>query len=128
MIGAAATYIAGRHGANASVQYKFNTGHHLHAIRGGMGHDNAIFYNASWLYRITPAQYKATTRAATYFVLEANGIYETNGDDEILIAPGFMIEAKHTAFEFSIQLPVLQNMEERPETHFTIMLGIRFLL
>ncbi len=127
-IGLAATYIEGRHGANASLNWKFNTSDiHGHHVRAGMGPDDTLFYNASWLYRLTPAAYTSNTKAATYFILEGNGIYETNGDHEILIAPGFMVEAKHTAIEFSVQLPALQEMDHRPKTDFTITLGIRFL-
>jgi hypothetical protein len=127
IIGAAATYIHGRHGANASLQWKFNTGEHLYPVRGGMGADDALFYNASWLFRILPDHYEATTKSATYFILELNGIYETNGDDEILISPGIMYEHKHLAIELGVQLPIYQEMDHRPKTDFAVVAGIRLL-
>jgi len=127
MIGAAVTWIEGRNGANASIQWKFNTGEHLHPTRGGMGESDALFYNASYLFRILPDQYKAATRSATYFVLELNGIYETNGDNEIFLSPGVMFEHKHIAIEFGVQLPIYRDLDHRPETDFAIVAGIRFL-
>jgi hypothetical protein len=93
-----------------------------------MGEDDALFYNASYLFRLLPGQYGAHTKDATYFILEANGIYETNGDNEILLAPGIMYETRDMAFEFSVQLPAYQEIENRPKTNLTLTAGIRFLM
>ena len=91
-----------------------------------MGEDDALFYNASYLFRLFPDAYSSTSRSATYLLIEANGIYETNGDNEILLAPGIMYETRDMAFEFSVQLPAFQEIENRPKTNFTLTAGIRF--
>jgi hypothetical protein len=91
-----------------------------------MVEDDALFYNASYLFRIFPDAYSSTSRSATYLVLEANGIYETNRDIEILLAPGVMYETRDLAFEFSVQLPGYQDIENRPKTNVTFTAGIRF--
>lgn len=127
IIGGVISYIEGRNGVNFSAQWKFNTGRHPINLHPGMGEDNALFYNASYLFRILPGAYSSTSRDATYLVLEGNGIYETNGDHELLLAPGIMWEGKSTAIEASVQFPIYQEMENRPKTNLTITVGIRFL-
>ena len=54
-------------------------------------------------------------------------MYETNGDHEILLAPGVMYEARSFAVELSVQLPLLQEIDHRPKTDFTVTLGLRML-
>ena len=54
-------------------------------------------------------------------------MYETNGDHEILLAPGVMYEARSFAVELSVQLPALQEIDHRPKTDFTVTLGLRML-
>ena len=127
IIGGVISYIEGRNGVNASLQWKFNTGKHPVNLHAGMGEDDALFYNASYLFRLFPDAYSSTSRSATYLVMEANGVYETNGDNEILLGPGVMWEAKNLAIEFSIQGPVYQEIENRPKTNVTITVGVRFL-
>jgi outer membrane putative beta-barrel porin/alpha-amylase len=127
-IGAVISYIQGRHGANASLLWKFNTGKHPLNLHAGMGEDDALFYNASYLFRLLPSQYTTHSKDATYLLLEANGIYETNGDNEILLAPGIMYETKNIALEFSIGFPIFQSIENRPKTDLTLTLGLRLFI
>lgn len=126
IIGGVISYIRGRHGVNGSVEWKFNTGKHPINLHPGMGEDDALFYNASYLFRLLPSQYGAGSKDATYLVLEANGVYETNGDNEILFAPGIMYETRDMALEFGVQVPAYQEMENRPKTNLTLTVGIRF--
>jgi len=125
-IGGVISYIRGRNGVNGSLEWKFNRGKHPLNLHAGMGEDDALFYNASYLFRLLPSQYGAHTNSALYLVMEANGIYETNGDNEILLAPGVMFETRDMAFEFSVQLPGYQDIENRPKTNITFTAGIRF--
>jgi hypothetical protein len=135
IIGAVLTTIRGRHGFNQAVQYKFNTGgavhSHPHDRRYGMapgdGPADALFYDSAYLFRIAPTEYAVDTFAATYAVLELNGVYETNGDNEILLSPGLLYEARTWAGEISFQFPIVQDVDRRPEVRYSIVAGLRFL-
>lgn len=125
--GAVFTAILGRHGFNQALSYKFNNGGDEFGIVAGDGPDDALRYDTSYLFRLDPAEYSADTTAATYLTLELNGLYETNGDKEALLGPGILYEARTFALEASIGLPVLQDVDERPETDLAFTLGFRIL-
>ena len=127
LLGVAFTQIDGRHGTGASVQWKFNTGGQDDPISGGNAGDDALYYNGSYLYRLTPKAYQADTTASFYFQTELNGLYETNGDHELLFAPGLLYEATDWAAELSVRLPVVEDVDHRPETRWSVVLGIRLL-
>lgn len=124
-VGAVATWIGGRHGASAGFRYKFNTGDDRGRNLGGDGPDDALDYDASYLFRLIPAQWDAATTAATYLVLEFNGLYETGGDNEILLSPGLLYEARHWAAEVTFQAPLVQDVRGRPELDWAIGIGLR---
>ena len=125
--GAVFTTILGRHGFNQALSYKLNTGGDEFGMVAGDGPDDALRYDTSYLFRLDPAEYSADTTAATYLTLELNGLYETNGDNEILLGPGILYEARTFALEASIGLPILQDVDQRPETDLVVTLGFRFL-
>lgn len=75
---------------------------------------------------MSPKEYAADTHAAWYALCEVNGLYETNGDHEVLIAPGIMYEARTWTAEISVQLPLWNDIEERAELDYAIVTGIRF--
>lgn len=128
IVGAVLTTIRGRHGFNQAVQFKLNTGGHVeYPIGRGDGPANALRYDSAYLYRIDPAVYTPETVAATYAVLELNGLYETNGDNEILLSPGLLYEARNWAAEVSVQFPIVQDVENRPEVRYSVVAGVRFL-
>ena len=128
IIGAALTVVRGRHGFGASAKWKFNTGDHGDPLHGGdHGSPDELEADAAYLFRFYPAAYRPETPGAAYFVLEANGTYDTIGDHELLIAPGLMWEGKNVALELSLQLPALQEVEHRPKTEFTVAFGFRVL-
>ena len=128
LLGGVFTYIQGRHGLNADLLWKFTTGGDDEPVRAGEGDADAFFYDASYLYRVAPAAFGAASSAgAWYAVLEANGAYETNGDNELLVAPGVLYEARTYALEASVQLPLWQELDHRPETEFTVTIGLRLL-
>ncbi|HYE60721.1 MAG TPA: hypothetical protein VD997_01885 [Phycisphaerales bacterium] len=126
-VGTVFTAILGRHGINQSLQYKFNTGGDEFNMRPGDGPDDALRYDTAYLFRLAPEQYSADTTAATYLTFELNGLYETGGDNEVLIGPGILYEARTFALEASVGLPVIQDVDQRPETDFVLTLGFRFL-
>lgn len=127
IVGIAATTIRDRHGLNASARFKLNTrGDDEHNL-GGDGPDDALWYNASYLYRIAPGAWTATSGAALYAVAELNGLYETNGDNEILFSPGLLYEARNWAGEIGARIPIVEDVNQRPEMDWGMTVGVRFL-
>jgi hypothetical protein len=84
-------------------------------------------YDGAWLYRLSPATFGPSIEAAWYLVAELNGRYQTNGDHEVLLAPGLLIEARRISFELSVQLPAYQDLAHRPELDYAVVVGMRFL-
>lgn len=121
------TSIRGRHGFNQALSYKFNTGGDEFSALAGDGPDDALRYDSSYLFRLDPAVYSADTSAATYLTLELNGLYEAGGDNEVLLGPGVLYEARTFALEATIGFPIVQDVNERPETDLRITLGFRIL-
>lgn len=121
------TTILGRHGFNAALQYKFNQGGDGFTTRPGDGPDDAFRYDASYLFRLVPAAYEADTPAATYLTFEMNGLYETNGDNEIHIGPGLLYEAREFAIEATLHVPVTQDVRHRVQQDLIIGFGFRVL-
>jgi hypothetical protein len=128
IIGGVYTHVQGRHGFNIAGRYKFNTGTGTaFNLGGGSGKADALFYDASYLYRLAPGQYGPDTKGAWYALVELNGIYETNGDNEIALTPGIMYEARTWTVEAGIRIPVWQDLDRRPETRFEAIVGLRLL-
>ena len=131
MFGAVFTSIQGRHGINAAARYKFNT--HERSAPGSApttlddGLEDQLMLDLSYLYRLAPASYQAETHGAWYGMLDCNSSYETNGDTEVRLAPGIMYEARNWVVEASIQIPIYEELDYRPEMDFTIGVGFRIL-
>lgn len=126
-LGAVLTVVRGRHGVNFELDYQFNTGgSDLDNLAGGEGAADAFRYNASYLFRLIPERYTSATNGAWYATIEVNGLYETNGDNEIRWSPGIMFEHRDFALEFMAQLPLVHNLEHRPELDFSFGVGVRF--
>lgn len=121
------TAIIGRHGFNQSLVYKFNTGGDEFSTLRGDGRDDALRFDSAYLFRLSPARYAADTTAATYLTVELNGLYETNGDTEVLLGPGILYEARSFALEASVSLPIARDVDERPRTDVLVTLGFRVL-
>jgi hypothetical protein len=127
-VGGVYTHVQGRHGFNLSAIYKFNTGTGSATnLTGGDGKADALRYDGSYLYRLDPATYTSETKGAWYAVVELNGIYETNGDNELFISPGIMYEARTWTIEAAVQVPIWQELDHRAETKFVAIVGVRFL-
>jgi hypothetical protein len=128
MVGLAFTQVRGRHGTGAALRYHVTTD----SVEGlpvdaGDSIDDVLHYDASYLYRIYPTQFTADTHGGLYAMVELNGTYETNGDHQMMIAPGIMYEARTWVIELSFQAPLWQEIDHRVETDFTFTLGYRVL-
>jgi len=126
IVGLTYTQIAGRHGLNGAVSYLFTTNGVEDAVLAGQGDADLFRYDAAYLYRLSPEKYTVDTYGAFYGVLELNGYYETNGDHELLIAPGIMYEAAKWTAEIAVQLPLVQDIDHRARNEITVVAGIRF--
>lgn len=123
VIGAVFSAVLGRHGFNLGAAWEFNT-------EGGdaSGEPDTFTYEASYLFRLSPAVYGETTsHAAWYLVGELNGVQETNGNSQVFLAPGIMYEATWWTAEAFVQLPVYQSLEDRPDAEVFVGVGLRFL-
>ncbi len=130
ILGVVYTQVDGRHGLNFDLSWKFTTGGVSgddEALAAGDSLADLLSYNGSYLYRLAPSQYAADTNASWYGVIEINGLYETNGDHEILFSPGLLYEARKWAAEVGVQVPVFQNVDERLEHDWVFVVGVRFL-
>jgi len=128
IVGLAATKISGRHGFNGSLQWLFSTDGNDEPIYPGESLADVLRYDAAYLFRLYPAKYSSETYGALYAVVELNGTYETNGDNELLIAPGLMYEAATWTLELSVQAPVWRDVHHRAEMDYAIVAGIRLSL
>ena len=129
MLGGVFTLITGRHGFNADALYRFNSGDEDDAyVRPGSGPYDALRLDANYLYRLYPSQFNAANSGGSYYAFaEANGMYETSGDTEVLLAGGLMYEGSDIALEFGVRLPVYSEVDERPEERLGIGFGVRLL-
>ncbi len=118
LFGAIFSMVRGRHGVNADVIYELNT--------GGHSRPDGFRYDASYLYRLSPAEYGAeSSGAAIYAVAELNGLYETNGNHQLFLAPGVMYEATWWTVDATVMIPLAQDLKDRPETEIAFGVGLR---
>ena len=120
--------IIDRWGFSQAIRYKFNTSGSGHGTKlAGDGPADALRHDTALLYRLDPAVYSAQTKAAVYAMLECNGLYETNGDYELTLAPGILYEATTFAVEFSVIVPAYERVTNRAALSWGVALGVRFL-
>ncbi|MEM9296601.1 MAG: hypothetical protein AAGA57_12435 [Planctomycetota bacterium] len=126
-VGAAYTQIQGRHGVNAAARYKLTTGGGARSVRFGQNTGDALRVDAGYLYRLSPAQYGLDTTHSTYLTFDVLGRYETNGDTELLLAPGYLWEGPRSAVFGGVMLPVHQDLDLRAEAKVGVVLEVRLL-
>lgn len=124
--GIALTAIRKRHGYNLSATYKLSLNGESYPLFPGEGTADLLRVASSYLYRLSPAQFSTTETTGIYAVMESVTFYETSGDFESLISPGLLLEAPGVAAELAVQVPVYQQVTNRPQTDFVIALGLRF--
>lgn len=127
IVGIATTWIRKRWGGTFTVHYKMNTNQHDEGFEPGDSKADAFSIDNAVMYRLAPEKYTMESKGAWYLIGEVNGIFETNADHEVMLSPGLMYEGWTWAFEASIQLPMLQQVDHRPERRFVLGLGLRFL-
>lgn len=125
MIGGVITMVRGRHGLNQDLLYTWNTGGTREANLGGEGPDDALAFNTSWVYRLYPDAFTSDHSGGLYSTLEMNGLYEMNGDTELRLSPGLMWEDRTWTAELMMQLPLWEDVDERPTLEFGIGVGLR---
>ena len=116
ILGIVGTYAKDRHGFSAVAQYQLNTG----------GEADELRYDLAYTFRISPASYSENDTTSFFGVIETNGLYETNGDNEILIAPGIQYVTQDWTLEGTLQLPILQQVDARMQTEFAVGVLVRF--
>lgn len=129
-IGAVYTRVSGRHGFNVEVGYSLTTGgteDRMSNVLGGEGTADAFNYDFAYVYRVYPQAYTAESSGAWYLTAELNGLFETNGDNEIRFSPGLMFEGRRFGFEIMAQLPLQHSLDNRSELDWAIGVGVRFL-
>lgn len=124
-IGGVATLVRGRSGFNVELRYRFNTGGDAADNLGGEGPSDALFYNGSYVFRLFPDRFSSESVGAWYATIEVNGLYETNGDNEIRWAPGLMYEGRTWGFEVMGQFPLYDAVHHRAELDLAVGAGIR---
>jgi hypothetical protein len=116
MLGAVFSIVEGRHGGNASAIYELDTGTGADTLR----------YDLSYLFRLAPSQFDMTTsHGAWYAIAELNGLYETNGNNELFFAPGLMYEATWWTVDATLILPVVRDVSDRPKSEIAFGVGLR---
>ncbi|MCC5824240.1 MAG: transporter [Phycisphaerales bacterium] len=126
-LGLVFTMVEGRHGVNAAARYQFATDGLENPVSAGMGRDDLLTIETSYLYRLSPAAYTSDTAGSFYAVIESFVDYETNGDTEWRLAPGLLWEARRWAAEASVILPAARDIDHRAETKWGLALGVRVL-
>jgi hypothetical protein len=126
VLGLGYTQIRGRHGANASAEWTITTGGNDEPIYSGESTADRFRYDLAYLYRLYPKQYTAETPGGLYALIELNGTYETNGDNELLVAPGLMYEAAKWTAELSFQTAAWEDVDHRAAVDYAVVLGVRF--
>jgi len=126
--GLSAMYIEGRHGVTSSAVFHATDGDFDDdPVLPGEKNANHVAFNAAYLYRIKPEAYGQDLVAAWYIGAEINGDWESDNDIEILLAPILLYEAPSWAFEMTYGIPIYEDVNFRPETDYTLSLGLRFL-
>jgi hypothetical protein len=118
IIGGVFSLVHDRHGFNASVLWEFYTG-------DDDDDSDSLRYDLSYLFRLSPTEYTEHTEGALYAVIELNGNYGTNGDNQLFLSPGIMYEARTLTLDATIMIPVWQDLDYRADVEIAAGAGIR---
>jgi hypothetical protein len=113
--GLVSTAIWGRHGWNGEIDWTARSSER-----------DEMEVNASYVFRLAPARYGATTRDAWYAVAESLNQWFEGGSNRHDLALGVLYEATQWAAEVSLRLPVKQ--EAGIERDVSWAAGVRYLL
>jgi hypothetical protein len=115
-IGGVFTYLRDRHAIDADLLWRFDT-------TGDVA--DRMRYDLAYVHRIHPAVYQAGKFESVFGVLELNGIYESNGDNELFLSPGIQYKTKRVTWEATLQVPVWQSLDNRLESDLVVGAGVR---
>lgn len=118
IIGGVFSYRNGKHGFSADALWKFNTGE-------GNDAEDQFNYDFAYVYRLAPEKYTSSDPAAWFGIIELNGSYETNNDQEIFISPGVTFVKTRWALEATVQIPVHQRLDNRMERDYVFGVGFK---
>ena len=118
IIGGVYSHLQGRHAFHGDLLWKFNTG-------GGPAGADLLRYDAAWVYRIAPEQYAPNNPTAWFGILELNGFSFTDSDNELFLSPGIRYTTTRWSVEATVQLPLWQKLDHRPERDYVIGIGFR---
>jgi hypothetical protein len=127
LLGAVFMQVHDRHGWNIAGMYEMTTRQAGLPLHPGSTLADAFFLDGAYLFRIAPEDYSADTSGAWYAVAELNSVVETNGDREMLFAPGVLYEGPDLALEANLQFPVYHHLRYRPEREWSFVVGVRLL-
>ncbi len=117
IVGAVGTLAADRHGLSADAIWTFDT---------DSDSDDRLRYDLAYTYRLLPESFGDGVPNTLYGVLELNGLYETGGDHELMLSPGVQFVMPTWTIEATVQLPILQEVEDRLERDVSVGLVFRF--
>ncbi|MDZ4831249.1 MAG: hypothetical protein SGJ09_13760 [Phycisphaerae bacterium] len=126
-LGVSAMGIFGRHGITQSLAWRFTTAGSDEPLFAGDTTADVFATGTAYLYRVAPDEFTEEHKGAWYFTAELLGTAETNGDLEFVLAPGILYEGPRWAFELTVGVPVVQNVNDRATTSFVASLGFRVL-
>lgn len=127
IFGAVYMQVAGRNGFNLAAQYQLTTDGSWRPMMPGASTADLIRVDGAYLWRIAPVEYSTEEDAAWYLTVEANTYLETNGDRELLLAPGLLYEGTNCALEIGVQLPAAHCVTHRPAQGVGVTIGFRLL-
>ena len=116
IIGGVFTITDGRHAFSADLLWKQNTGDGPNLLR----------YDAAYSLRLAPERYTSPNPTALFGVIELNGFSQSNGDQELFLSPGIQYVTTRWIAEATVQIPIWQSLDHRPERDFVIGLSVRF--
>ena len=118
IVGGVGTVTFGRNYMSADVLWKFNTA-------GALAGEDLLRYNAAYSYRLWPDEYEVGQTTQLNGLLELNGFHWTDGDDGLFLSPGIQYITRRWIAEATVQLPIWQELDSRPETEFVIGVSVR---
>ena len=126
--GGVVTAIFGRHGIDAAARYTFVTGDGLFLpIFATDEGEDFVNLDLGYAFRLLPTSYGEERVAAWYATCEVNAILTIAGQSEVLLSPGLLLEAPNYAIELGLQVPVIEDSQDRPALRLALVVGLRLL-
>lgn len=118
LLGGVYTLVVDRHAFHVDALWRFSTG-------DGPRGDDSLFYNLSYVFRLSPSEYGEGANSSVFGVFELNGRADANGDQELVLAPGLAHANSKWAAGVNVNIPVYQDIDNRFERRIGIGLTFR---